>query len=479
MGVTGVKGNRGITLIALVITIIVLLILAGITISTLTGENGILTRVQTAKKTTEEKEIEEQIKLAITYSKMNENNNSKIDTGLLESGLKKNLGEDITIEKNGTNDDLPWIVIKGEDSFEISEDGTVTKSGISIIVSNLEVRNGETVLEKNSKSVAIGTPLTINFNTRIEGGTITSVEPSLPYTPADSASVKLIETFTITGTNKEGETVTREYTVDLKGYYNIPDLKVGDYITGYTLKDATDTEVQAEIESLNTEINRLSGYTDLTQTLSQESDVQWRVLEIDETTGQPTKLISADGIGSLGLRGAMGYNNAVYLLNKACEVLYSGEQGTARSIKVEDLEEYYSATGNEAKANYKVNETKFGAKKRFTGSYAYYPQIAKEESGMGIDTGTYIAEDGNTYNTLNNAGIELSDNGNSPYEGTETKGSAYDQASINGITVTQTYYSLSRASSLSSCYENSAYYSLFHGRGERRILLDGFSLCLC
>ena len=34
--------NKGITLIALVITIIVLLILAGISIASLTGENGIL-----------------------------------------------------------------------------------------------------------------------------------------------------------------------------------------------------------------------------------------------------------------------------------------------------------------------------------------------------------------------------------------------------------------------------------------------------
>ena len=34
--------NQGITLIALVITIIVLLILAGITIASITGQNGIL-----------------------------------------------------------------------------------------------------------------------------------------------------------------------------------------------------------------------------------------------------------------------------------------------------------------------------------------------------------------------------------------------------------------------------------------------------
>ncbi len=36
------QGSKGITLIALVITIIVLLILAGVTIASITGENGIL-----------------------------------------------------------------------------------------------------------------------------------------------------------------------------------------------------------------------------------------------------------------------------------------------------------------------------------------------------------------------------------------------------------------------------------------------------
>lgn len=42
--------NNGITLIALVITIIVLLILAGVTIATLTGKNGILTRASEASE---------------------------------------------------------------------------------------------------------------------------------------------------------------------------------------------------------------------------------------------------------------------------------------------------------------------------------------------------------------------------------------------------------------------------------------------
>lgn len=58
------KQNKGITLIALVITIIVLLILAGVTIATLTGDNGLLTKTSDAKNKNTEAEIEEQIRLA-------------------------------------------------------------------------------------------------------------------------------------------------------------------------------------------------------------------------------------------------------------------------------------------------------------------------------------------------------------------------------------------------------------------------------
>ena len=58
------KRNKGITLIALVITIIVLLILAGITIATLTGENGILTKATEAGRQTEIEGIREEAEMA-------------------------------------------------------------------------------------------------------------------------------------------------------------------------------------------------------------------------------------------------------------------------------------------------------------------------------------------------------------------------------------------------------------------------------
>ena len=53
------KNNIGITLIALVITIIVLLILAGVAISMLSGENGILKKAAEAKTNTEESQKQE------------------------------------------------------------------------------------------------------------------------------------------------------------------------------------------------------------------------------------------------------------------------------------------------------------------------------------------------------------------------------------------------------------------------------------
>ena len=58
------KASDGITLIALVITIIVLLILAGISISMLAGDNGILQKATTAKENTTNSQITEKIQLA-------------------------------------------------------------------------------------------------------------------------------------------------------------------------------------------------------------------------------------------------------------------------------------------------------------------------------------------------------------------------------------------------------------------------------
>ena len=66
--------QTGITLIALVITIIVLLILAGVSISMLTGDSGIMTNAQKSKISTTFSTYKEEVEL-YKNSKIAENTN--------------------------------------------------------------------------------------------------------------------------------------------------------------------------------------------------------------------------------------------------------------------------------------------------------------------------------------------------------------------------------------------------------------------
>lgn len=82
---TKFKNAKGITLIALVITIIVLLILAGVTIATLTGNNGLLTKANHAKTETTEAGAKEQVQIATMGSY---GSDGKIDRDSLKENLK-------------------------------------------------------------------------------------------------------------------------------------------------------------------------------------------------------------------------------------------------------------------------------------------------------------------------------------------------------------------------------------------------------
>ena len=80
--------SKGITLIALVITIIVLLILAGVTIATLTGENGVLTKANEAKIKTEKAGTYEQVEVQVAGSF---DSNGEIDIEDLNKNLRNNI----------------------------------------------------------------------------------------------------------------------------------------------------------------------------------------------------------------------------------------------------------------------------------------------------------------------------------------------------------------------------------------------------
>ena len=138
-----VNGKNGITLIALVITIIVLLILAGVTIATLTGDNGILTKAQSAKKTSTDAEIEEKVKLAVIASKINESNT--VDTDELTTELNNQFGND-GWEKTEIDENTWKVTVNGK-SYKIDlTTGTIEKvTGIIVSANPSKVLAGKTV----------------------------------------------------------------------------------------------------------------------------------------------------------------------------------------------------------------------------------------------------------------------------------------------------------------------------------------------
>lgn len=120
-----IKRSGGITLIALVITIIVLLILAGVTIATLTGDNGILTKATGAKNTANEAEIEEKIKLAYEDYYLGQHTQSGYT---FQNALDKMFGEGVATvtESNGV-----YTVSVNEKTYEYDiASGTVSEKVI-------------------------------------------------------------------------------------------------------------------------------------------------------------------------------------------------------------------------------------------------------------------------------------------------------------------------------------------------------------
>ena len=79
--------NKGITLVALVITIIVLLILSGVTISALSGENGIITNAIKAKKMTTLSQCKEEYEMFITEEMIKNNKFQKTSLAAGETNL--------------------------------------------------------------------------------------------------------------------------------------------------------------------------------------------------------------------------------------------------------------------------------------------------------------------------------------------------------------------------------------------------------
>ena len=124
------KKDNGITLIALIITIIVLLILAGITITSITSDNGIIQNALSAKERTEidnEREIVEQA----TVQAMGNNKRGNIVRNELQDELDKITGEGKTIVTADTEEQGYFVkFVDSRRIYKVSIDGEVEYLGI-------------------------------------------------------------------------------------------------------------------------------------------------------------------------------------------------------------------------------------------------------------------------------------------------------------------------------------------------------------
>ena len=277
-----VNGKNGITLIALVITIIVLLILAGVTIATLTGDNGILTKAQNAKEKNAQKTVEEQINLAVQASKINEG--LVIDKDILEQELTNN-GIEIT---KSENDELPWTVKKDGYVYTISENGEVKeKEGIAITTGDIEILKGSTKGKKVSAQILSGETGTIKWEST---GNIT-----ISATEGNEITVN------VKSNANAGETATVTAKVEGKTYQDSINVKIVAKVTGVT---AEKIEVSIGDKS---KIGKITAVPENAESVEVTSYVSQDITKatVDEKTGEVTGVQEGETTVTINAKGKL------------------------------------------------------------------------------------------------------------------------------------------------------------------------------
>ena len=115
------KNIKGITIISLIITIIVLLILVGVSVTILTGENGVITQANRARIATEKKAALEEIQLEVAGSI---DEQKRFNPNLLKSKLETSLKAEVSDKGKG----ILKIKYKGY-NFRVDANGKVEELG--------------------------------------------------------------------------------------------------------------------------------------------------------------------------------------------------------------------------------------------------------------------------------------------------------------------------------------------------------------
>ena len=153
------KKNKGITLIALVITIIVLLILAGVSIATLTGDNGLLSKAQEAKEKTEEarRKEEQELKNVEIQLQMQQNGDIANMPDLKEGMIPVKWNGSVWVKADKENKNKDWYDYSTS-SKKWANVVTVKESGTKSREEYMNASVGEPIAEDDITTMFVWIP---------------------------------------------------------------------------------------------------------------------------------------------------------------------------------------------------------------------------------------------------------------------------------------------------------------------------------
>ena len=176
-----------------------------------------------------------------------------------------------------------------------------------------------------------------------------------------------------------------------------------------------------------------SGYSSDRTVAQSSTTLKWKIINKDESKGTIDIVSAEPTSNTVYFRGALGYNNGVYLINDICEKLYSNTAKgiKARSINLEDMEKHLTDAGFTARNAYS-NSVTYGTPKTYTSS-KQYPKLYASQIGAGITSTSVTKPD--IVKTVD------------PYKEsskgyTTPTAETSDTAGDSGLTVTQTYYNI-------------------------------------
>ena len=420
------KEMKGITLIALVITIVVLMILAGVSINTVLGDDGIIKKAKEAAETTKRASAEEEMNRLVLEYQLAKNDETlesflqeKVTEGRID-GVTDNGDGTITITKKVEGKDYTITVKK-----PVAPTPSVKVGAIRVVSDSTGA--GSSLGEASTRK---GTTLYIMIESTISGGT-TTVSPQVPYAVTENGTYK----FTVTGT-VNGTAYTKEVSVTVNQFKNsiLEDIniKIGDSVN-YTYDTANSSYT---LES------KYSGNSS-NQTIAQTTGLTWKVLNVDKENDTVDIISTNPTSSTVTFANILGYNNGPYLMNEICKAQYSNKTlgVNARSINLLDMEKHLTPTGITNRNAY-TDAVKYGTTKTYT-SGTKYPSLYANQKGAGPNI---TAADASAKITQ-----PKTDAGNDPYEeskpivpkGTTEPTTSSTYGTGSPLTVTQTYYNIS------------------------------------